>query len=475
MKKIFGNLSIFLMSCLTVATVSSCHTESEETTTQTQTIVTKAYHTIKGSIFDQDGSKLSGAKVTINGKTANVSGNTFESTKLTDGTYVVKVTKAGYKSNEGSEGEYTFTAKYEVVNGISIPVNQIAEASFYLIKEEAATIKLGGASASDQIVIETSKQDLYGTGDNVVGNTRNPADASLNTEIVVKAETPALTTEQVSNIEKQLPEGMTINDFSFTLTNLTSLSEAKSESRTTRTTIVVGDELPGQYSFFSGFNFTPICPVSDLGFDIDVILKVPSNDMKNALKLFRYVNNKWVEINANTTGNGISKIDYTQDEKIVIYLNEMVAQSFALGALIDKTEDSSDKETFNDLKIENNTSAPMTVNSVTYTAKPQGIILTNLSDGPMVDYLRKMIIRFYKTRAIKETSAQEMIYTFPSPKTLVVNARLYVAGSQAKKESVYSIKNASTSFKAVEYENANIYPYIITPSTPSQHGGGTND
>lgn len=475
-------MTVLMAVSMLSASFVSCHTGSDADTQKQTVTVAPARHSIKGLVFDQDGRVLTGVTVTINGVVVPMNGNAFELSGLSDGKYIVSASKAGYKSSDASSASYDMRATYELVNGQQIPVSQDVECVLYLIKEESALITFGPTGASDHIVLESSTQDLYGNGDQIVGNTQDPSDPSLNSEVGVTAEVPGLTTAEATQILNQLPAGTTLNDVKFWLRNLTSLADALNKPSKTRAIVIAGEELPGQHTFFTGVKLETLYPVdfslvAGSSVTVDITLDM-ADDVKKATQLYRSMGDgTWTEISATTKADGIASVDYSQSGKVIIKLYKLENQSFALGAIIDKTDEVSETDPIQSEPIVNNTSSDMTVRGIDYTAMSTGIVLTNLTRGSMVDYLRKIVMRHYKVRAIEQAAPVKKTYTFTPVYTLPADGTLYLQGHQQKTVSVYSIYNGTSSFRAEEFGEVFVSPYALVTSTeePTHHMGGSND
>ena len=471
MKHFFSKASVMLIVFALAVVATSCNSYSDEQQTTTKETIT-VKNTLRGVILDQNGAALTGATVTINGKSVAVTGNTFGPLVYNDGTYTVVAKAAGYKDSEPKD--VALAKQTQLVDGELALVGQDVECVIYMYKEETKTVNIGSTADSQTVTIETSTQD-DGTG-NTVGNTQDPTDVTLNSEITVTGEVPALDATQVSAVETQLPSGTTIDDVSFTLTNLTSLAEARRGA--TRSIIVAGEALPDNFTFFTGVKLTTTQKVnfSSLGITVDVTIELPK-DVKDVVKLYRLVGtaSTWTEVTASTTGNGIAVADFSGNDKIVIKLNVLENQSFALGAQIDQSETASSTEAIVASPVVNNGATPVAVANIDYKAKEKGVVLKNLTKGSMVDYLRKMVLRYYGIRSIYEAKETTFTYNFTPAYSLAANGQLYLAGFQNVETSVFKIANGTSSFQAQEYGDVFVYPYAIVPEVPNQHGGGSND
>lgn len=471
MKKFLNKVSVLMMGCVMAMMATACHTGGDDVTTTKVTPTVK--NSLRGIILDQDGAILTGATVKINGKTVSVTGNTFESLGLNNGSYKIEVSLAGYKS---AEETITLSTSTEIIDGEAVVVGQNAENIFYLIRDERKTVNFGLAGDEETVTLETSTQD-DGTG-KIVGNTQEPENESLNTEIVVTASVPGMDADQVKKVEEQLPAGIDIQSLSFLLTNLGSLNDA-TKKNATRTLIVAGEALPNNYTFFAGVQLVPTYTIdfsSIPGFTFSINIDLPG-DVKDAIKLYRNMGSGWTEVTKETTGNGITSVDFSKESRITVNLNKLEFQSFAIGVQIDQTDESADVYPFTTEARVNNTSSPMLIKSLPYTAKTPGIVLTNLTTGAMVDYLRKIILRYYRIRAIYEAKDEDRVYDFTtnnsSGYSLPAGGELYLTGYQNVKTSVFSIINGTSSFKAEQYGDMFVYPYALIP-TPV-HSGGSND
>lgn len=469
MKKFFNKFSVLALGCVMAMMATACHTGGDDGDS-TSKVTPAVKNTLRGTIVDQDGAALMGATIKLNGKSVVVNGNTFEATGLKNGNYVVQVTATGYKK---AEETVTLSTSTKVVEGETVVVGQDVATVIYLTKDEKRKVNFGVGGDSESIVLETSKQN-DGTG-HIVGNTQDPNNQSLNSEIVVTATVPAMSSSEVKTFEDLLPAGMSIDDFNFTMTNLASTEEA-----TTRSVIIAGDALPNNFTFFTGLQLIPVVPI-DFGpmapaFTIDVTITLPG-DVKNVVKLYRNIGNGWTEITSSTTGNGISSVDFSASNKIVVKLSKLQNMAFALGVQIDQTTPTTSYESFTSGPRVNSSSAPIVVKDLSYVAKSPGLVLTNITNGSMVDYLRKLVLKYYGLQTVNEVKEVTLYYDFSTNGTggysLAANGQLFLAGFQVLTSSVFSVVNGTSSFKADEYGDVMVYPYAIIP-TPV-HGGGSND
>ena len=185
MKKFLNKVSVLGLCFAMAMMTTACHTGDDEGSS-TSKVTPTVKNTLRGTIVDQDGAALMGATIKLNGKSVVVNGNTFEATGLKNGNYVVQVTATGYKK---AEETVTLSTSTKVVEGETVVVGQDVATVIYLTKDEKRTVNFGVGGDSESIVVETSKQN-DGTG-HIVGNTQDPNNQSLNSEIVVTATVPA--------------------------------------------------------------------------------------------------------------------------------------------------------------------------------------------------------------------------------------------------------------------------------------------
>ena len=228
--------------------------------------------------------------------------------------------------------------------------------------------------------------------------------------------------------------------------------------------------LPGGFELLAGVgvNAGAVKVQFPAGITYDVTISVPDNATKNAIKLYRTITgDAWSEL---TTGNGIASIDMSKDKAIVIKLSILQTQSFAIGVQISET--TSSETTYEPISAQvSYQTAP--VAAIPYTVKG-GVVLTNEVSGYLTDFLRKIVLRKYGTRAVREAQIINKTYEFTTPYKMHENGTLYLAGFQEVTVTRYSIVNASASFRATEYGEAFVYPYEVYPETEETHVGGSN-
>jgi len=493
MKKLIKSAAILAFGFGMAVSFSSCHNGSGDSSTVERTTQIKPKHSIAIVVLDGEGKALNDATVTFmrtgsNPSIATLTGtNTRSYTNLDDGQYTIVVTKNGYK--EGSE-VFTLAVKNQTVDGKTVPVGQNIEQTFYLIKEESTNkMKLGGsAQLSDEITIETTKQD-DGTGTIVNTTDENNQGAEAQT-ITVSFETPEIVGDKddestdLGYINKQIKdqsaaqgEDNDVDDFEVYLTNVTSLEDAKAVARinrvaTARNATRATTALPGGYELLAGvgvnalyYNIT--LPGTSL---YPVIIKLPDNDCKNAIRLYRYITgDNWVPM---TATDGIASIDLSQDKKVVIYMSRIQTQSFAVGVKINESTELNYEPVVGS-EVENPNGSAMAVSSMTYTAK-NGVVLYNIVNSSLTDFLRKIVLRKYGTRVVRTPEEVQKTYTFTPAYQLPAYGTLYLVGVQEVKTVNYTIENATAAFRSTEYGNSMLNPYAVYPLPIDEHTGGSN-
>ena len=312
MKRMIRKAAILSLGMTAVFALASCECDCEiKGGGDTEVVTVNGKNSLSGVILDQDGAVLTGVTITVNGKNVPTNGNLFEMTDLDDGTYEVVIKKDGYKDYVTT---VTLTSTSQTVEGKTVKAGQDEKLTFYLTKEVEALFQLGGTAQEKEIVLETSRQD-DGTG-TIVSNTQDPSNDALYSEVTASCEIPGLTADQLANVGEQLAaQGLNLSQFTFALTNISSLSEAEgaSASRATRSIVTPGDELPGDYTMFTGLQIVDPATVDFTSFPnyaVTLTFDLPDNNVKGAIKLFRYVNSQaaagWTEVTSTTAGTGIS-------------------------------------------------------------------------------------------------------------------------------------------------------------------------
>ena len=99
-----------------------------------------------------------------------------------------------------------------------------------------------------------------------------------------------------------------------------------------------------------------------------------------AVVLFRTITgDSWSPL---TIGNGVVDVDRKQDNKIVIKLNILQTQSFAVGVKINETAGAVEYENITAEPIENTTSSVRSISTMPYIAK-DGVVLANTIEGSL--------------------------------------------------------------------------------------------
>ena len=462
MKQLFNKAFVMLAVCALAVAATSCNAYDAGTAPETSKTTITVKNSLRGTILDQDGAAVTGASVTINGAAVAVSSNSFEKTGLNDGTYTIVVKKAGFKDSEPKV--VTLAKSTEIVNGESTVVGQDATCVIYLNKDNSVTTSAfsGTSGTSKTIDLETSTQD-DGTG--VVNSTTG---ATVN-KITVNVTTPNIEAADVPTINGQLPAGTTVSDITYTITNLNSPEEAS------RSTIVAGEALPGNYTFLTGAKLITAVDVdfAAMGltsYTIDVTIDLGDNDMKNGIALFRYLGGSWTQVTANDTD---MSFDNSQDSKLIVKLSRLRAQSFAIGIQIDETVSGTANIPVVATPVVNSNAAAMSVPSMNYTAKERGVVISNQYNTAMVDFLRKAVLRYKGLTAVSSENDQAMTYTFSPAYSLPVGGTLYLAGYQEVETATYKVNGSTAAIAITKYGDTKVAPFAVVPVT--EHSGGSND
>lgn len=453
-------------------TFTACHTEGG---TAAAPVVTKVNptHSISGTILTADGKALNGAVVTINGTAVAVSGNTFAIAGLKDGTYNIEVKRSNYKTATSTE---TLAAKIvEGTNGEKTGMN--IDRTFYLAEEVTSTqvaFSTSSTSSSDEITIETTS---YTDGD---GDKGNDTDAS----ITVAAEIPEVSGDEYSTIEQSITEqGGTMDDFKVTLTNITSLEDAKAvarvnnvaTSRMNRATTAMpnNNELLAGVAVNAG-RYTVTMPANK---PFVVTIKMP-DDVKGAISLFHTISgDSWTRVDMNNPQiDGIQSIDTQTSGVVKILLSKVKTQSFGFGVVVEETQ-AGDTE-YEDIvakTITNNTASTYRLSGMNYTVK-SGVVLGDYSKSSLSDFLRKMMIRKYGTRLVKAAKLVEKVYEFSPAYSMHPYGVMHLEGMQFVNKIRFSVANSQAYYNVVEYGDWYVFPYEEWSEIEDVivHGGGSN-
>ncbi len=453
-------------------TFTACHTEGG---TAAAPVVTKVNptHSISGTILTADGKALNGAVVTINGTAVAVTGNTFAIAGLKDGTYNIEVKRSNYKTATSTE---TLAAKIvEGTNGEKTGMN--IDRTFYLAEEVTSTqvaFSTSSTSSSDEITIETTS---YTDGD---GDKGNDTDAS----ITVAAEIPVVSGDEYSTIEQSITEqGGTMDDFKVTLTNITSLEDAKAvarvnnvaTSRLNRATTAMpnNNELLAGVAVNAG-RYTVTMPANK---PFVVTIKMP-DDVKGAITLFHTISgDSWTRVDMNNPQiDGIQSIDTQTSGVVKILLSKVKTQSFGFGVVVEDTQ-TGDTE-YEDIvakTITNNTASTYSLSGMNYTVK-SGVVLGDYSKSSLSDFLRKMMIRKYGTRLVKAAKLVEKVYEFSPAYSMHPYGVMHLEGMQFVNKIRFSVANSQAYYNVVEYGDWYVFPYEEWSEIEDVivHGGGSN-
>lgn len=453
-------------------TFTACHTEGGTAATPVVTKVSPT-HSISGTILTADGKALNGAVVTINGTAVAVTGNTFAIAGLKDGTYNIEVKRSNYKTATSTE---TLAAKIvEGTNGEKTGMN--IDRTFYLTEEVTSTqvaFSTSSPSSSDEITIETTS---YTDGD---GDKGNDTDAS----ITVAAEIPEVSGDEYSTIEQSITEqGGTMDDFKVTLTNITSLEDAKAvarvnnvaTSRLNRATTAMpnNNELLAGVAVNAG-RYTVTMPANK---PFVVTIKMP-DDVKGAIALFHTISgDSWTRVDMNNPQiDGIKSIDTQTSGVVKILLSKVRTQSFGFGVVVEETQ-AGDTE-YEDIvakTITNNTASTYSLSGMNYTVK-SGVVLSDYSKSSLSDFLRKMMIRKYGTRLVKAAKLVEKVYEFSPAYSMHPYGVMHLEGMQFVNKIRFSVANSQAYYNVVEYGDWYVFPYEEWSQIEDVivHGGGSN-
>lgn len=453
-------------------TFTACHTEGG---TAAAPVVTKVNptHSISGTILTADGKALNGAVVTINGTAVAVTGNTFAIAGLKDGTYNIEVKRSNYKTATSTE---TLAAKIvEGTNGEKTGMN--IDRTFYLAEEVTSTqvaFSTSSTSSSDEITIETTS---YTDAD---GDKGNDTDAS----ITVAAEIPEVSGDEYSTIEQSITEqGGTMDDFKVTLTNITSLEDAKAvarvnnvaTSRLNRATTAMpnNNELLAGVAVNAG-RYTVTMPANK---PFVVTIKMP-DDVKGAIALFHTISgDSWTRVDMNNPQiDGIQSIDTQTSGVVKILLSKVKTQSFGFGVVVEETQ--AGETEYEDIvakTITNNTASTYRLSGMNYTVK-SGVVLGDYSKSSLSDFLRKMMIRKYGTRLVKAAKLVEKVYEFSPAYSMHPYGVMHLEGMQFVNKIRFSVANSQAYYNVVEYGDWYVFPYEEWSEIEDVivHGGGSN-
>lgn len=470
MKAFLTKALILIFGLGLTMTFTACHTEGGTAAP----VVTKVNptHSISGTILTVDGKALNGAVVTINGTAVAVTGNTFAIAGLKDGTYNIEVKRSNYKTATSTE---TLATKIvEGTNGEKTGMN--IDRTFYLAEEVTSTqvaFSTNSTSSSDEITIETTS---YTDGD---GDKGNDTDAS----ITVAAEIPEVSGDEYSTIEQSITEqGGTMDDFKITLTNITSLEDAKAvarvnqvaTSRLNRATTAMpnNNELLAGVAVNAG-RYTVTMPANK---PFVVTIKMP-DDVKGAITLFHTISgDSWTRVDMNNPQiDGIQSIDTQTSGVVKILLSKVKTQSFGFGVVVEEEELGTDYEDIIAKTVTNSSASTSKLSEMKYTVK-SGVVLGEYSKSSLSDFLRKMMIRKYGTRLVKAAKSVEKTYEFSPAYSMHPYGVMHLEGIQFVNKVKFSVVNSQAYYNVVEYGDWYVFPYEEWSEIEDVvvHGGGSN-
>lgn len=468
MKKFFSKALILAFGFGVAASLTACHNDSGSSSSKEETTVVAPKHSISGVILKADGSALNGAQVKINNANVTVSGNTFDRDGLADGTYVVTVTCPNYKDVVET---VSLASSYKEVDGKQQLVGQNVVKVFYLSADATSTAINAVNSSTNTVVIETTEQT---TEEGDKGNTTEE-------NITAGGTIDGMTSSDVDNIVITDESGNTVSNdnFDVTVTNITSLEDAKavaranrvSASRATRATTALpnGNELLAGVAVNAG----PYLIALPSNRTFDITITMPEN-VKAAVRgnLFcTKTGDSWETL---TTGKyGVKEIDMNQNGKIVIKMDVIQTVSFALGVQVQEATGNVEYEDIVAQPRENNSASRVTVTTMPYTVK-SGVVLNNSTSNALTDFLRKIVLRKYGTRAVKTAKNVTKTYRFSPAYSMHPYGVLYLQGYQEVKNMTYSVVSSDAQFTAREYGDAFVYPYEIWTEIENTHTGGSN-
>lgn len=468
-------------------TFTACHTSGDDAAPA----ITKVdpTHSISGTVLTLDNQPLNGAVVKIkdaNGSAVTVTktgtGNTFTASGLKDGTYTIEVTCTTPKKYKGVTVTEPLVAEPVKENNGEKSGKNI-DRTFYLSEDVTTTERTisNSTSASDEIVIETTD---YTDGDGNKGN-----DVDGNTEdgqITVTADIPKVSDDDYTDIDNQIKtqSGGTedINDFKISLTNITSLEDAKAvalannvaQSRMARATTAMpeNNELLAGVAVNAG-RYTVTMPD---GKPFVVTMKMP-DDVKKAITLFHTVKgDAWTKVDmANPQIDGIKEIQ-SAPGVIKILLNKVKTQSFGFGVIVEESQVESGSEDIVAKTFTNpNATSSYKLSKMDYSVK-SGVVLGEYSKSSLSDFLRKMMIRKYGTRLVKQASVVNKTYVFSPAYTMHPNGIMYLQGIQMVDKIKYSVANSNPEayYNVTAYGEWYVFPYEEWSEIVVVHGGGSN-
>jgi hypothetical protein len=470
-------------------TFTACHTSGDDASTA----ITKVdpTHSINGTVLTLDNQPLNDAVVKItdgNGSAVTVTktgtGNTFTASGLKDGTYTIEVTcttpTKKYKTVTVTEPLVAESVKEN--NGEKSGKN--IERTFYMSEDATSTERTisNSTSSNDEITIETTG---YTDGDGLKGN-------DTDEKITVEAEIPVVSDDDYTDIDNQIKaqSGNTenISDFKISLTNITSLEDAKAVAKANN---VAGSRMaranafqtrattamPENNELLAGVavNAGSYVVTMPSGKPFVITMKMP-NDVKKAITLFHTIKgDAWTKVDmANPQIDGILSIDATADGVIQIKLSKVRTQSFGFGVIVDESSVESGSEDIVANPFENPTAGSYKLSKMEYSVKSGVVLGDYLKNSSLSDFLRKMMIRNYGTRLVKQATVAKKTYVFSPAYTMHPNGIMYLQGIQMVDKIKYSVRNSEAYYNVTAYGEWYVFPYEEWSEIVVVHGGGSN-
>ena len=462
-------------------TFTACHTSGDDAAPA----ITKVdpTHSISGTVLTLDNQPLNGAVVKIKDASGGAvtvtktgTGNTFTASGLKDGTYTIEVTcttPKKYKSVTVTEPLVAEAIKEN--NGEKSGKN--IDRTFYLSEDVTTTERTisNSTSSNDEITIETTG---YTDGDGLKGN-------DTDEKITVEAEIPVVSDDDYNDIDTQIKTQSggdeDINDFKISLTNITSLEDAKAValannvalSRMARATTAMpeNNELLAGVAVNAG-RYVVTMPA---GKPFVITMKMP-DDVKGAITLFHTVKgDAWTKVDmANPQIDGILSIDASAKGVIKILLSKVKTQSFGFGVIVEESQVESGSEDIVAKTFTNpNATSSYKLSKMDYSVK-SGVVLGEYSKSSLSDFLRKMMIRKYGTRLVKQASVVNKTYVFSPVYTMHPNGIMHLEGVQMVDEIKYSVANSEAYYNVTAYGEWYVFPYEEWSEIVVVHGGGSN-
>jgi hypothetical protein len=475
MKAFLTKTLILVFGLSLTMTFTACHTSGDEAAPA----VTKVdpTHSISGTILTADGKALNGAVVKINGKSVTVDGNKFSVSGLKDGSYEIEVACSTYKTVTVTEN---LVAEYVKENNGEKSGKNI-DRTFYLSEDKkSADLSFNSTSDNDSIIIETTS---YEDGDGQKGN-------DTDEKITVEAEIPQVEDAEYDDIDDQIKQQSggqnDISDFKISLTNITSLEDAKAVARLnnvatsrmaranayqTRATTAMPDD--NELLAGVAVNAGPFVVTMPATKPFVITMKMP-DDVKGAITLFHTIyGDAWTKVDMNNPQiDGIKSIE-SESGVIKIYLSKVRTQSFGFGVIVDESTVETNYEEIVPQTFTNNSASSVKLTKMDYSVK-SGVVLGDYSRSSLSDFLRKMMIRKYGTRLVKQVTNAPKTYEFTPAYTMHPNGIMHLEGIQMYDQIRYSVRNSEAYYNVTAYGDWYVFPYEEWYEVIVVHGGGSN-